>query len=218
MSTPARRLNSRVARWPAAPRGQGERIALRLALGGSDQLGERVGGHAVGRQHQERRLADAGHRLEVGLRVVARALQDVAAEREDAGAEQQRVAVRRRLPHMVAADGALTAGAVLDDDVGRQRGCQALRGESGGRVRLAARREGHDPADRAILRERLCKCGAAQQRQGQAGVKPGSTSEFHSVWRSLHVDQLEMQGARRSTTAVRALRPLRSPCARVPSK
>ena len=113
----------------------------------------------VDRAHDRREVL---HRVVRHLRVDA----DVDRERRDV-AEQQRVAVGRRLGDGVGADHAARAGAVVDDDRLAERLGQRLLHDARIEIDRAARRERHDDADR-LRRIRLRVQRAPPRRSASA--------------------------------------------------
>ena len=105
---------------------------------------------AVGRHHEKGAArADHAHDGKILLRVVARVLEHVDVGGVGRGGGQhQGVAVGRRGFHRQHADDAVGARLVLDHEGLAGLVLDVLADQAGGDVARAARREGHDDADR----------------------------------------------------------------------
>src|SRR5262249_15476164 len=139
--------------------GVGGRAVIGLAVAGlqvGDQLRHGPGGNLVVDDQQIGQVHEQRHRLEVALDVVGElgieeAVEDIGAER----AEEQRVAVVRRLRHIAGADAAARTGAVLHHE--RNAEAHVVLQDARQQVGRAAGRErhhdGHRPL-RPVLRRR----------------------------------------------------------------
>ena len=127
-----------------------ERPRLGVLLGRGDDLGQRLLRPVVGDDQHQRRVAGERDRREIGERIVGRVLQHQPRDVVGRGVEQHGVAVRRGALHVEAADRAVAAGAVLDDerDVALGLGLGGDQAREG--VDAAARRHRHDDADGAV--------------------------------------------------------------------
>jgi hypothetical protein len=104
----------------------------------------------VDHQHV-RRSRDAPDRHEVSRRLVGQVLAQVRQDRVDGGGrQQQHIAVGRGLGDEVRAKRTARAGPVVDDDLLAERFRHLLRNQACELVGGAARRIGHDQADRAV--------------------------------------------------------------------
>jgi hypothetical protein len=145
------------------------RVALRVR----HQVGDARDAEPVrhlGAHHQHvRHLRDAGDRREVADRVVRQLRVEPGIDRvRRDGAHDDRRAVGRGLGHGVGAEVAAGAGTVLDDH--RAEAVLHLLGErAGDDVERAARRIGHDEAERPGLRQRRQR----PRRRDRAGGKRG---------------------------------------------
>ena len=127
--------------------------------------------HLVADGDRQRRLRHQADGHEVGLHLVGHRLHRHRRGDEGAGVEQQRVAVGRGLGHRVAADHAVAAGLVVDDEGVAELLTQALRQHAAHLVQRAAGREGDDHAHgscRARPVPGRCKGGGGRQEQAAA--------------------------------------------------
>ncbi|MNQ81412.1 hypothetical protein D3C85_964340 [compost metagenome] len=148
---------------------------VRVLSGVGDQLLHVVGGHRRVHHQDVGQVADTDDGREAGFRVVALLLVQADIDGQRAGgAEQDGVAVGLGVGHVLGADVAAGAAAVLDDDVLLERLSeffgQAARQGVGG----AARRKGHDQRDGAngrvgVRSERGSRDGGGRGRQQQGG-------------------------------------------------
>jgi hypothetical protein len=138
---------------------------LRCGLGVFDEFANRMGGRRIGHHHDVGNNREQTDRREVVERIVAGGRIERRVDRQIRRAEQERVAVRRRVGRLVGADIAAGAAAVLDDDLLAPDLGQALRQRTRQRVTAAARWKRHDQTHEAVriaLRTRRPR----QQRQG----------------------------------------------------
>ena len=125
----------------------GRGISHLAGPGQRQQLGQVVGFHV--RVHVQQVGRDAGHRygLQIAQRVIAGVGEQRWVHRIGHAVHQQRVAVGRRVHHLLRGDVAARTWLVFDDHVlahlGRELRAQQARHDVGG----AARGEGHDDAD-----------------------------------------------------------------------
>ncbi|MNS99260.1 hypothetical protein D3C72_1336580 [compost metagenome] len=123
----------------------------------------------VGDDHM-RHFRQHGHHFQVGRRVVVQLLEGVVGRVQAKRAQQQRIAVSRRIDHGLAADMPAGTRAVLDHHRLVVQLAELVGQHAALQVRAAARAERHDDADRAIriMFLRRCGAGAAQQHRGDA--------------------------------------------------
>ena len=122
-------------------------------------------------KNEQRGLAIAGNRLEVVHWVIRHRAQHVARQDVNVGRCQQGVAIRRRLPHRLAPDGAVGPAAVLDhnrrtEPLLKQLGCEAS--HDVGRSACGIR---HHDADRPV-RPTLCRSRCSGDERQQKDDRP----------------------------------------------
>ena len=150
--------------------GAGRAVAQLLALAGADDLLEFLDGFRLhGRMHHEddRRPAEQGDVAEILDRVIADIRID--GRRDDMRGDPrhaERVAVGGGAGHLRRAEHAAGAGPVLDHELLLERFRELLGGDPPERVGAAARRVGHDDADR--LRRPVLRAGASGPQRERA--------------------------------------------------
>ncbi len=145
-------------------------------LGVGDQALDVGDGQVLVDRDRERRLRDQGHGDEILRDVVGHGLERHRRRGVRGGAEQQRVAVGRRLGDGVAADHAAAAGLVVHDEGLAHLLAELLRKHAADGVERAARREGdHHPHGLAGvgLRGLRLRRGAGRHRKG-GGAQGGA--------------------------------------------
>ena len=156
-------LAGEVLRRGGARRAEGELAGL--ALGELDQLLQRIGLQRRVRDDQVRAEDRVGDRRKVLDRIMVELGVHRRRDHVDVGVHEQRVAVGRGARHVVGADQAAAAGAVLHDHlverVRHDRGHRAR-----GQVHRAAGGERDDQIDRLAL-ERELLGGRSDRKQGQ---------------------------------------------------
>ena len=136
-----------------------------LGLAVVDELLERLGGEAGMDGQHVGHLADQRHRRKARDAVVGHGLVEILVG--DGGADraqQQRVAVGRRLGHQLGADIAAGTGLVVDDHLLAPRLGEVLRHDAAQQVGRSGRRERHHHADLLVGIGRLRPAMARQQR------------------------------------------------------
>jgi hypothetical protein len=112
-----------------------------------DRLRRNVGMH----QQQLGEAADPAQRREVFHRIVGEGLVEARCRRHRrVGAEEDRVAVRRRARDLRGGDRAVRAGLVLDDDALAEHRAEPLPDDTSDQVAAAAGPERHDDGDRFV--------------------------------------------------------------------
>jgi DNA-binding transcriptional LysR family regulator len=145
--------------------GDAEVHLARLRLRGGDEVGERLVRRLRRHDEDEGRARDEADRRQVLHRVVRQLRVERRIDREVARlAEDDRVAVGRRLGRLVDAEVAAGAGLVVDDEGPAGLGRDALRHLAGDDVGAAAGRERHEHADRL---------GGVGLREGEAAGEGG---------------------------------------------
>ena len=189
MLTPTVKLNSAQGRCVPEPT-PAERVLhlvlVRLHVG--DQLLQIVHRQALARDQEARRFRDHPDRLEVLGRVVGLLLVERLAVGVGAGvADQERVAVGRRLGDAAAADGAGRGADVLHHDGLAEDLAEHQRLQPRAGVDAAARRERHDQRDRcgsAIPARRRAR-RARRARPSDAVIR-NFILELHALHSSAH--------------------------------
>jgi hypothetical protein len=100
----------------------------------------------IGRNHGDRHQVFDG--------IVGQLFEHGRADGERGIAEEQRVAIRRRLRHDIGGDIATCTGAIVDDGLLAQRGTEPLRGDAGDQVTATAggkRQDNPDLPSRVLL-------------------------------------------------------------------
>src|SRR5262249_10742569 len=201
ISMPAVLLNRASERWAVVPRpdvpaDSSPRFAFASAISSLIDAAGRDGlaTHSTALSSPTRlgvRLRD-GHRLEIAQRIIFDVLigGDIDGQRR-VGREEQRVAIGRRLGHEVGPDVAAGAGAVFDDDRLAPGFRQPRPQETGQDIDRAARRIGHDDANRmvGIIGLRKGRPGQQSGQRGNRGDRACHGNSSHSALPQLSLRQ-----------------------------
>src|SRR5438309_876245 len=155
----------------AAVAGAGEVDLARLLLRSRDQLLHRIHPERGVHDPHVRPGGDADYLREVGERVVRHRLVHVRRDHERRGGEEQRVAVRLRLRHVVRSDRASGAGPVLDEELLPEGLGELLRDDAPGHVGRAARRKRDHDAHRTAWISLRRRRGGKQQGEAKSGKR-----------------------------------------------
>ena len=161
----------------AALAGGADTKVTRLCPGCCEQIGQIAEG-AIGADGKgDGAAADHGNRREVLFKIIGQAgLQHRRISERPVGAQQQRIAIGRRLRDRIGADHAARPGAVFHNDRLAQERRHAFANHARLKIRRSAGRERHDDADGPI---REGRAGWARQ-QGKAGQgKRGAAGDGH---------------------------------------